>query len=127
MKTLKSIGSIVAGIFAIFLLSHVTDLVLEKTGIMKLPFDQNPFWFMILVVAYRCLYVAVGGYLTVALAPSRPMLHALILGTLGTILGILGAVAMWHLPPHWYPISLVILGIPSIWLGARLRMSRNRG
>ncbi|MBL8995290.1 MAG: hypothetical protein JNM63_18235, partial [Spirochaetia bacterium] len=80
MKVLKSIGSVLAGILAIFLLSHLTDLLLEKTGVMKLPFDKNPLWFMILVVVYRCLYVAVGSYITAALAPSRPMFHALILG-----------------------------------------------
>jgi len=58
--------------------------------------------------------------LTARLAPSRPMLHAMILGGIGVVLSILGAVAMWDPAFAWYPIALAASALPSAWLGARL-------
>ncbi|MCD9015419.1 hypothetical protein [Parachryseolinea silvisoli] len=121
MKTLKSIGAVLAGLVAVFVLSGATDALLEGTGIMKQPFADNGTGFILLVVLYRQLYVAIGAYITAALAPDKPMKHAMILAGIGFVLGIVGAIVMWHLPPHWYPISLVVLGWPSAWIGARLR------
>jgi hypothetical protein len=121
MKTLKSIGAVFAGMIAVFALSHLTDLVLEKTGILLVPFHNNPLWLMLFVTFYRCLYVVAGAYVTAALAPAHPMRHVWTFAGLGCVLGTLGAVAMWHLPPHWYPVSLVILGVPSAWLGGKLK------
>lgn len=114
---LKSIGAILAGLIAVIVLSAVTDLILEKYSIMKLPFNDNPTWFIILVIIYRNLYSAFGSYLAARLAPNNPMRHAMILGAVGTVLAILGAVTMWHIPPQWYPISLIVLALPSAWLG----------
>jgi hypothetical protein len=121
MKTLKSIGAVLAGLVAVFVLSGATDALLEGTGIMKQPFADNGTAFIILVVLYRQLYVAIGAYITAALAPDKPMKHAMILAGVGFVLGIVGAIVMWHIPPHWYPVSLVVLGWPSAWIGARLR------
>ncbi len=121
MKTLKSIGAIVAGIIVIFALSTITDVTLEKGGIMKLPFADNPLWFMILVTIYRNIYVVAGSYFTAALAPDKPMKHSIILASIGFVLGVIGAIVMWHEPPHWYPIALIILGWPSAWLGGKLK------
>ncbi|HEY9049354.1 MAG TPA: hypothetical protein VIN08_25810 [Ohtaekwangia sp.] len=122
-KTLKSIGAVLAGLIAIFALSHVTDLILEKSGAMKLPFDTNPLWLKLFVTIYRTVYVAIGCYITAALAPAKPMKHVYILASIGVVLGILGAVAMWHEPPHWYPIALIVLSIPAAWAGGKLRAS----
>jgi len=122
MKTFKSILAVFVGILIIFALSTVTDVILEGTELMKLPFDANPLWVKLVVVLYRNVYVAVGAYITAAMAPANPMKHVWILAGIGCVLGILGAVAMWHEPPHWYPISLIILGVPFAWLGGRLKV-----
>lgn len=121
MKTLKSIGAVVAGLVAVFVLSGATDALLEGTGVMKQPFADNGTGFILLVVLYRQLYVAIGAYITAALAPDKPMKHAMILAGIGFVLGIVGAIVMWHVPPHWYPVSLVVLGWPSAWMGGWLR------
>lgn len=121
MKTLKSIGAVLAGLVAVFVLSGATDALLEGTGIMKQPFADNGTGFILLVVLYRQLYVAIGAYITAALAPDKPMKHAMILAGVGFVLGIVGAIVMWHVPPHWYPVSLVVLGWPSAWIGGKLR------
>ena len=121
MKTFKSILSVFVGILVIFALSTVTDVILEQTGLMKLPFAANPLWLMLLVLLYRNVYVSIGAYITAAMAPANPMKHVWILAAIGSVLGILGAAAMWHEPPHWYPVSLIILGIPFAWLGGKLK------
>ncbi len=121
MKILKSFGAILAGLIAIFALSTLTDIVLEKSGFMKLPFAANPLWLMILVTLYRNIYVVAGSYITASLAPDKPMKHSITLASIGFILGVAGAVVMWHEPPRWYPIALIILGWPSCWLGAKLK------
>lgn len=125
MSTLKSIWAVLAGLIFVFGITTATDQILEKTGFMALPFASNPLWLMILVTVYRQVYVAVGAYITAWLAPQRPMLHAMILAGIGFVLGTLGAVVMWAEPPHWYPIALVILGVPSAWIGAKMFLSRS--
>lgn len=121
MNTLKSIGAIVAGIIVIFALSTITDAILENSGFMKLPFASNPLWLMIFVTLYRNVYVLAGSYLTATLAPDKPMKHSVILASIGFVLGVVGAIVMWHEPPHWYPIALIVLGWPSAWLGGKLK------
>ena len=50
------------------------------------------------------------------------MKHALILGVVGTVLGIVGAVATWNLGlgPRWYPAALAVLAVPQCWIGGKI-------
>jgi hypothetical protein len=122
---LKSIGALLAGIATGVILSLATDAILEKTGLMKTnPFDANPSWVIIGVIIYRTVYNIAGAYLTARLAPDNPMKHVLLLGILGLAVGVLGTVVMWHIPPHWYPIALDILALPSAWLGGILAIRK---
>ena len=66
------------------------------------------------------LFGVIGGYVTARLAPARPVMHAMILGAIGTVLGIVGVSVMWAFGNHWYPIALAVLAIPQSWLGARV-------
>jgi hypothetical protein len=122
---LKSIGAILAGFVFVVIISVLTDMILQKTNTMKQPFDLNPSWFIAFVIFYRTLYGTIGSYITATLAPNRPMRHAMIGGIIGFVLSILGAIAMWDKPPHWYAISLIILALPSAWLGGKLRTAYN--
>ena len=83
-----------------------------------------------LATVYRTIYTIAGGYITARLAPDRPMRHAMVLGAIGMAAATAGTVATWGLGPEfgpkWYPISLVVLALPSIWAGARLRMRNVR-
>ena len=124
--TLKSIGAILVGIIVVFALSTITDVLLETNGWMKLPFSDNPLWLMWVVVLYRNIYVVLASYIVALLAPANPMKHAMIFAWIGLVLGILGAVAMWHEPPHWYPVVLIVLGFPSAWLGGRVRTASQK-
>jgi len=85
-------------------------------------------WKSIRAVIAGVLVIIVGGaWLTARLAPDKPMKHALILGWVGTVLGILGVVLTWNkgLGPTWYPVALAVLAIPQGWLGGKIYLAQS--
>jgi hypothetical protein len=72
-------------------------------------------------LVYVTIYAIAGSYLTALLAPSRPMLHAMILGVLGLLFNIAGTYAAWATAPAWYHITALVLVLPSAWIGGWLR------
>jgi hypothetical protein len=83
---------------------------------------------LLLATIYRTLYGVLSSYIAARLAPYRPMLHAMVLGALGFAVSILGAVVTWNkgpaFGPHWYPVALVVLALPTAWLGGKLRLAQ---
>lgn len=125
-NTLKSIGALLAGLIAVFVLSLGTDVVLHVTGVFP-PWGQSMSdALFLLATVYRALYCIAGCYIAARLAPNRPMAHALVLGVMGLIVSTVGAVATWNkgpeFGPHWYPVALIVTAIPCAWLGGRLRI-----
>jgi hypothetical protein len=80
-----------------------------------------------LALSYRIVYTILGAYITAKLAPQNPMRHALVLGVVGTVVGTAGAIATipMHLGPNWYPIGIVLTGLPCCWLGGVLYRARH--
>ncbi len=124
MNILKSIGAVLAGFVTVFVLSVVTDVILESLGIFPPPSDLGLFvrWMLVVAFLYRSVYAAAGGYVTAWLAPHNPMAHVLVLGIIGTIGGIAGVVVGWNLSEHWYPIALAVTALPLVWFGGSLHM-----
>ncbi|MBL8103606.1 MAG: hypothetical protein JNM02_13815 [Anaerolineales bacterium] len=125
MNILKSIGAVIAGFVAIFVLSYGTDAVLEAAEILQagtpLPMrGSEPLIAAILV--YRLAYSVAGCYVAARLAPNYPMRHALVLGMLGFVGSIGGAMVavQQSLGPAWYAWGLVVFALPCAWLGGRL-------
>jgi len=77
-----------------------------------------------LATAYRTIYTIAGGYVTARLAPNKPMGHVWTLGVIGLLAAIAGTAATWdkgpEFGPKWYPLALVVLAIPCVWLGGKL-------
>ena len=121
MNTWKSIWAVVAGILVALILSVGTDFILEKLGIFP-PIGTSVFetWMLALAFFYRTIYGIIGAYITAVLAPSRPMKHVLILGTLGLIATVTGGILMWDKGAHWYTLLLMITALPTAWLGGKL-------
>jgi len=126
LNKLRSVGAVLAGILVGAIPSVLTDLLMSAIGILPglgHPASSGP---LLLATAYRTAYGVAGSYLTARLAPNRPMGHALVLGFLGFLASIAGAAATWNhqpsLGPHWYPIALVLLAIPTAWAGGKLRV-----
>ena len=124
----KSIWAVVAGVLVIIVVTTLVDIVLHATSVFP-PMDQpiNDA-LALLATSYRVVISVGGAWLTARLAPDRPMKHAMILGAVGTVLGLVGVVATWNLGlgPRWYPILLAVLAIPQCWVGGKIYEMRPR-
>jgi hypothetical protein len=126
----RSVAAVVAGLLAIVILSTATDMVLHATGVYPpagQPMDDALF---LLATAYRIVYGVAGCYIAARLAPDRPMQHALVLGVVGVVVSIAGAVATWNrgpaFGPKWYPLAVIAIALPCAWAGGRLRVMQLR-
>ena len=127
MNILKSIAAVLGGLVFIFVTHTGVDRILEASGIFPPP-DQglHTTWMLMLATAYRVILSIAGCYITARLAPSRPVAHALVLGSIGVI-GSLAGLSMaisQNLSPLWYPIGLAIISLPSAWVGGKLAERR---
>ena len=123
---LRSAGALLAGLAVGVVLSVGTDLLMYALGILPRPGQPTADVPLLFATTYRTIYGILASYLAARFAPSRPMGHALALGVMGLAASVAGAVATWNrqpsLGPHWYPVALVVLAIPSAWVGGKLRM-----
>ena len=123
----RSILALLAGFIVSVVLTLSTDYGLQAAGVLP-AFGHGPLneFQSALAATYRTLYAVLSSYLVAHLAPRRPMEHALAGAGIGMLFAIAGAVATWSkdLGPHWYPILLIVLALPTGWAGARLRIAR---
>lgn len=124
----RSIGAVLLGMIAGIVLSLVTDELLHLAHVFPpwgQPAGSGP---LLLATIYRSIYGVACSYIAARLAPNRPMLHAMILGTLGFAVSILGAVMTWNkgslFGPHWHPVALVVLALPTAWAGGKLCLAQ---
>jgi hypothetical protein len=118
----KSIWAVAAGVLFIIVVTTLVDFALHVAGVYPetgQPLDNR---LSLIATSYRGLIGIAGAWLTSRLAPARAMTHALILGAVGTVLGLVGVIATWNLGlgPHWYPIALAVLAVPQSWAGGKL-------
>jgi hypothetical protein len=118
----KSILAVAAGVVFIVVVTTLVDLVLHATGVYP-PWAQ-PIGnrLAVLATSYRIVISVAGAWLTARLAPRDPMKHAMILGYVGIVLGLIGVVTTWNLGlgPHWYPIALAVVAVPQCWVGGKI-------
>ena len=124
----RSVLAIVVAIIGGIVVTLITDEIFHLVhvfpawGASMVGYDGA----LALATTYRTVYGVLGSYVAASLAPRRPMWHAMMLGILGLVVSILGAVATWNggpaFGPHWYPVVLVVLAIPTAWLGGKLRL-----
>lgn len=117
----KSAWAVVAGVLFIILVTTAVDIVLHVVQVyppMNQPLDDR---LSVLATSYRMVIGVAGAWLTARLAPDRPMRHAIILGVVGIVLGLVGVIATWNagMGPRWYPILLVVLALPQSWAGGK--------
>lgn len=131
MKTLKSIGAVLAGFVACFLLAVITDVVLVVAHVF--PDPKHPELYSdalyALITVYTAAYSVFGGWLAARLAPAAPMAHAVALGVLGLLASSAGAYLNWDKAAghEWYPIALIIIAIPACWVGGWIYVRRSAG
>jgi hypothetical protein len=118
----RSIWAVVAGLVVIIVVTTLVDIVLHLAQVfppINEPIDDS---LALLATSYRIPISVAGAWLTARLAPDKPLKHALILGYVGVVLGLVGVAASWNkgLGPRWYPIALVVLAVPQCWAGGRI-------
>ena len=118
----KSVWALAAGLLFIIGVTTLVDIVLHLVGVyppMDQPIDNS---LALLATIYRIIISIAGAWLTARLAPNQPMKHAMALGYIGVVLGLVGLVATWNmgLGPKWYPIARVVLAIPQCWAGGKI-------
>jgi len=125
----KSIGVILLAFIVVALLSTLTDFLLESIGVLPNP-QKGLFvkWAILLVLFYRGVFTIFGGFIVAKLAPNKPMLHAIILGTIGTLITVIATVSpsLSNKAPLWYGLTLAAITIPCLWLGVRIKRSWNK-
>ena len=118
----KSIRAVLAGVLVIIVVTTLVDILLHLAGVyppMDQPIDDA---LALLATSYRIVISIGGAWLTARLAPAKPMKHAMALGYVGVILGLVGVVATSNLGmgPKWYSIALVVLAVPQCWAGGKI-------
>lgn len=126
---LRSFFAIVAGMLIGELLSVVTGLILvlilARFGLISFAYVVSG-WALLLALIYGGIYTVLSGYVTAALAPNRPLGHAVTLGVIGVVLTAIAFHPAWSKSAgyEWYPIALIIITLPCCYLGGRLRGRR---
>jgi hypothetical protein len=118
----KSVWAVVAGVLFIIVVTTLVDIVLHMARVfppMNQPINDA---LALLATSYRFVISVAGAWLTARLAPGQPMKHAMVLGVVGTVLGLVGVVTTWNLGlgPKWYAIALAVLAIPQCWAGGKI-------
>ena len=120
----RSILALLAGFLVAVVLSLVTDLLLHQFGFYASIGQPTTSPQLAVATFYRSVYGILSAWVTARLAPYNPMGHALIGGALGTLIALVGAIGTWNLNlgPHWYSIALVVLALPTAWIGGKIRL-----
>ncbi|HEX8211809.1 MAG TPA: hypothetical protein VF584_16660 [Longimicrobium sp.] len=117
----RSILAIVVGFLFIGALAGGTGAILSSAGFLPAGESMTDAGPVLLEAAYVAIFAIAGCWLAAWLAPDRPMRHALILGFLGLVFNVIGAVATWGQRPAWAIALNLALVMPYAWIGGRLR------
>lgn len=124
----QSIVALIAGYLVSAILTGVTIAVLG--AIFPESYKAENIAWVVFNVIYGCAFAVIGGYVVARLAPTRPFIHAIVLGVLMAVFALITGYAMSSAPPSpeyanqpgWYYPVLAITVLPSILLGAWLYM-----
>lgn len=126
---MKNFLAVIAGLAVVIIISTGLDFVMHETGVFSRENTAMTTANWLLALSYRLVAAIAGGWLTARLAQSRAMFLAIVLGIIGTVIGLAGLLVAWmaspQLGPLWYPALLVVTALPCTWLGGKLAMPRH--
>ena len=117
----RSILSVLAGLVTIFVVTTAVDVALHAAHFVPPWGAYTTSGPLVVASAYRFVINTAGCYLAARLAPERPLRHAAVLGGIGVLLSIAGALSFRGMGPVWYPLSLIVSSPLCAWLGGHLR------
>lgn len=120
---IRSIAAVAAGFLLIPLLNFATLAILGRVAPETFPAGApvTDVAALVLTCAYVAVYGIAGCYVTARLAPSRPLLHALVVGGLGLAVSIPVALQNWADAPAWFNVYNLLAVMPYAYLGGWLR------
>lgn len=123
----RLILSILAGFLTAAVLSSGVDHVFHTTGIYP-PYGEPNLddGLMFIAFAYRAVFSILGAYVTALIAKTQARKAVLIVGIVGSVLWLIGGIAMWEHAPAWYNIAGVITGVPFSLIALKLYETRTR-
>ena len=126
--TKAGVWAVVAGVLVVIVVTTLVDVVLHAVAVFPPVGQPINDALALLATSYRTVIGIGGAWLTARLAPANPMKHAMILGGIGTLLGLVGVVATWSLAlgPRWYSVAIAVLAIPQCWVGGKIYEMRAR-
>lgn len=119
----RSFIAIATGFVLTGALNVGTNLLLSRAAPDLVPPPGTPVTnpaALVLVCAYVAVYGILGCYVTGRLAPSRPMLHALVMGALALAMSIPITMGAWNDTPAWFNVYNLLAVMPYAWIGGRL-------
>jgi hypothetical protein len=124
----RSVVAVIAGALVGIALSVGTDALLRVAGVLPAPGQAVTGTALLVATIYRTIYGVLGSYITARVAPYGPMAHSMVLGFMGLAANLAGTIATWNknLGPHWYPVALIVLALPTAWMGGRIRIAQLR-
>jgi len=121
---MKNFLAVIAGLAFTIAIAVGLDFVMHNTGVFSYEASDMTTSDWLLATSYRLVGAIGGGWITAKLAQSRPQFFAVVLGIIGTVIGLAGLLVVWQaspeLGPLWYPLVLVVTAIPCTWLGGKL-------
>jgi len=121
---MKSFLAVLAGLVFTIVITTALDMAMYQSGAFPHETADMTTGHWLIATGYRLVIAIVGCWLTARLAPANKMKHALILGGIGTVFAIAGAVVAWmkgpEFGPHWYAVLLVVTALPCAWIGGKL-------
>jgi hypothetical protein len=121
---MKSVLAVVAGFVFTVVVTLALDVLMSKIGMFSKNVVDVTTGAWLIAVAYRFVVGTAGAWITAKFAPRRPLFHALILGAIGSAIGLAGLVlAMIKGPtmgPLWYAFAVLITILPGAYIGGRL-------
>lgn len=120
----RSILAIVVGFVLTGALNVGTETVLGRVAPEMFPPPGTPSTSMtalLAICAYVALFGILGCYVTARLAPSRPLLHALIMGGLALAMFIPITISVWNDKPVWFNVYNLLAVMPYAYIGGWIR------
>lgn len=124
---LRSMAAVALGFLVLGGLAIATDAALRLAGLFPdAAAMSTPL--LALAVSYRMLFTVAGGFVTAHLAPAKPLVHAVVLGFVSSVIVLVGSAAVARQAPGstpvWYPMAILAATMPCAGLGGLLRLQR---
>ncbi|MCB1217012.1 hypothetical protein KDL44_06445 [bacterium] len=125
LSVLLSIWAVLAG----YLTLSILVMLLLMVALVIVPEWRETVsgGYLLANILLSIISAAAGGYVTARIAPASPLGHGLALGLISLLFGVLYAMNMptepgRPEPPEWYGVLLAVLALPSVMLGALVRV-----